>query len=655
MAAVRLTPNGVTATLAGDLDLKPVVQVLDIKSISVNGPPGAAPRFRILVSDGAATTSTLLASQMCDLARSGLVRRGAIVQLTQYIVNNVNGRRAVVILNMEVLIPECDIIGNPVVAPESGVSNPNSMKVNQSNGAPQIGSMQGNTINSGITHTGNAPVIQRSMGGNSSNLVVRPSDSAPVFQPTVQPPYRPAPNYKNHGTIMKNEAPARIIPISQLNPYQGRFAIKARVTAKGEIRRYHNAKGDGKVFSFDLLDSDGGEIRVTCFNALVDRFYEAVEVGKVYVVSRGNLKPAKKGYNHLNSEWEMFLENQSTVEFCPDEDCSIPAQRFSFTTIDRIEDSENNAILDVIGVVTSVNPTTTIQRKNGMETQKRAITLKDMSGRSVEVTMWGDFCNREGSQLQQMVESGVFPVLAVKAGKVNDYSGKSVGTISSSQLLINPDLAEAHCLRQWFDCGGRGASTQSISRDFTPAASRNEIRKTVTQIKDDGLGQGDKPDWVTVKAALTFLKTDSFCYTACPNMIGDRQCNKKVTKSDSGNWLCDKCNQDFPECDYRYLLQLQIQDHTGTTWATAFQESGQELLGCSARDLYMFKENDDPRFSETLIQCLHQDYLLRLKVKEETYGDDRRIKNTVAKVERINPVVESRLLLDGISRLLASY
>ncbi|GJM87024.1 hypothetical protein PR202_ga02936 [Eleusine coracana subsp. coracana] len=607
MAAVRLTPNGVTATLAGDLDLKPVVQVLDIKSISVNGPPGAAPRFRILVSDGAATTSTLLASQMCDLARSGLVRRGAIVQLTQYIVNNVNGRRAVVILNMEVLIPECDIIGNPVVAPESGVSNPNSMKVNQSNGAPQIGSMQGNTINSGITHTGNAPVIQRSMGGNSSNLVVRPSDSAPVFQPTVQPPYRPAPNYKNHGTIMKNEAPARIIPISQLNPYQGRFAIKARVTAKGEIRRYHNAKGDGKVFSFDLLDSDGGEIRVTCFNALVDRFYEAVEVGKVYVVSRGNLKPAKKGYNHLNC------------------------------------------------VVTSVNPTTTIQRKNGMETQKRAITLKDMSGRSVEVTMWGDFCNREGSQLQQMVESGVFPVLAVKAGKVNDYSGKSVGTISSSQLLINPDLAEAHCLRQWFDCGGRGASTQSISRDFTPAASRNEIRKTVTQIKDDGLGQGDKPDWVTVKAALTFLKTDSFCYTACPNMIGDRQCNKKVTKSDSGNWLCDKCNQDFPECDYRYLLQLQIQDHTGTTWATAFQESGQELLGCSARDLYMFKENDDPRFSETLIQCLHQDYLLRLKVKEETYGDDRRIKNTVAKVERINPVVESRLLLDGISRLLASY
>ncbi|CAO2047309.1 unnamed protein product [Urochloa humidicola] len=653
MAAAKLTPNAVAAILAGDTNLKPVVQVIDLRSIAVSGTPGSGPRFRAILSDGVAATQALFASQLCDLARSGILRRGAVVQLLEYIINNVRGIRATVILNMEVLVPECEIIGNPALPPESGVSNSNSMRADQFNGAP--GSMAGSTLGTVTRSADNAPVIQRSMAGNSSNMIPRPSDNSQVFQPTVQPSYRPAPNYRNHGTIMKNDAPARIIPISTLNPYQGRWAIKARVTAKGEIRRYHNAKGDGKVFSFDLLDSDGSEIRATCFNALVDRFYETVEVGKVYVVSRGNLKPARKDYNHLNNEWEIFLESQSTIELCPDENSSIPAMRFSFTSIDKIEDSENNAIVDVIGVVTSVNPSTTIQRKNGMETQKRTISLKDMSGRSVEVTMWGDFCNREGLQLQEMVECGAFPVLAVKAGRVNDYSGKSVGTISSSQLLINPDLAEAHNLRQWFDRGGRDASTQSISRDFTPAASRNEIRKTVAQLKDDGLGMGDKPDWVTVKATVVFFKTDSFCYTACPNMIGNRQCNKKVIKSDSGNWLCDKCNQEFPECDYKYLLQLQIQDHSGTAWATAFQEPGQELLGCSARDLYMFKENEDPRYTDVLLQGLYRQYLLRLKVKEETFGDERRVKNTVAKVERFDPSAESNFLLDSISRLTGSY
>ncbi|KAI8022109.1 Abscisic acid receptor PYL9 [Camellia lanceoleosa] len=56
------------------------------------------------------------------------------------------------------------------------------------------------------------------------------------FRPTVQPPYQLPPNYKAHGSIIKNEAPARIIPIAALNPYPG------------------------------------GEMRATCFNAVVDRF-----------------------------------------------------------------------------------------------------------------------------------------------------------------------------------------------------------------------------------------------------------------------------------------------------------------------------------------------------------------------------------------------
>ncbi|CAL5359247.1 unnamed protein product [Camellia sinensis] len=55
-----------------------------------------------------------------------------------------------------------------------------------------------------------------------------------------------------------------------------------------------------------------------------------------------------------------------------------------------------------------------------------------------------------------------------------------------------------------------------------PGGPKNEICKTVSQIKDEGLGRTDKPDWVTVKASISFIKTDTFCYTACPLMIGDR-------------------------------------------------------------------------------------------------------------------------------------
>lgn len=489
-------------------------------------------------------------------------------------------------------------------------------------------------------------------GSYSSKVEVsRAPYNAPARQP--QPPYhQPPPMYTNRGPVARNEAPARIIPIAALNPYQGRWTIKARVTAKGELRHYNNPRGDGKVFSFDLLDSDGGEIRVTCFNAVADQFYNQIETGKVYLISKGSLKPAQKSFNHLRNDHEIFLESTSTIQPCFDDDTSIPRQQFHFRPISDIESMDNNSVVDIIGVVTFISPSASIMRKNGTETQKRTLHLKDMSGRSVELTLWGNFCNAEGQRLQNMCDSGVFPVLAVKSARVSDFNGKAVGTISTSQLFIEPEFPEAHKLKIWFDKEGRSTPSVSISREVT-TVGRTDVRKTISQIKDERLGTSEKPDWITVCATVSFIKVDNFCYTACPIMIGDRQCNKKVTNNGDGKWRCERCDQSVDDCDYRYILQFQIQDHTGLTWVTAFQECGEEIMGISAKKLYYLKyeEQDDERFGEILRGVLFTKYSFKLKVKEEIFSDEQRVKCTVVKAERVNFSSESRFLLDMAEKL----
>lgn len=307
---------------------------------------------------------------------------------------------------------------------------------------------------------------------------------------------------------------------------------------------------------------------------------------------------------------------------------------------------------DVIGVVILINPSSIIMRKNGTETQKRSLQLKDMSGRSVELTMWGAFCNKEGQQIQELCDSGSFPILAVKAGRISDFSGKSVGTISTTQLVINPDLPEAHRLREWFEREGKSTASQSITRELT-SGGRVEMRKMVSQIKDEGLGRSEKPDWISVKATISFIKTDNFCYTACPLFIGERQCHKKVSNYGDGTWYCERCDRNVPECDYRYLLQAQVQDHTGLTWVTAFQEAGEEIMGVTAKQLYTVKhvEQDDVTFAEIIRKVIFNQYLFKLKVKEETYSDEQRVKCTVVKAERLDYSSESRILLDLISKL----
>lgn len=470
---------------------------------------------------------------------------------------------------------------------------------------------------------------------------------------TPQPPYmQPPAMYMNRGQVAKSETILRIIPIGALNPYQGKWTIKARVTSKGELRHYNNQRGDGKVFHFDLLDSDGGEIRATCFNAVADQFYHQVEAGKVYLISRGTLKPAQKTFNHLHNDLEIFLDTTSMVQLCADDDNSIPQQQFHFCSISDIEVMENNSIVDVIGVVSFISPAASIMRKNGTETYRRTLHLKDMSGRSVELTLWGTFCNDDGQRLQEMCDSGVFPVLAVKSARVNDFNGKSVGTILSSQLFIEPDFPEAQKLRQWFDKEGKNIQSVSISRE-TLSVVRSDVRKTISQIKDEGLGTKEKPDWITVNATVVYIKFDNFCYTACPIMNGDRPCNKKVTNNGDGRWHCERCDQSVAECDYRYILQFQIQDHTGLTWVTAFQECGEEILGISAKDLYYLKyvDQNEEKFSEAIRNATFSKFIFKLKVKEETFSDEQRVKSTVVKVERYNHISDTRFLIDLVDKL----
>ncbi|KAL9270628.1 Replication protein A 70 kDa DNA-binding subunit C-like protein [Drosera capensis] len=463
---------------------------------------------------------------------------------------------------------------------------------------------------------------------------------------------QPPPMYMNRGPIARNDAAPRTIPIAALNPYQGRWTIKARVTTKSELRHYNNARGDGKVFSFDLLDADGGEIRVTCFNSVADQFYNQIEAGRVYYISKGSLRPAQKNFNHLHNANEIFLETTSIVQPCFEDDSKIPKQQFHFCPISDVESMEANSVVDIIGVVSSITPSSSIMRKNGTETLKRTLQLKDMSGRSVELTLWGSFCSAEGQTLQNMCDSGLFPVLAVKAGRVSEFNGKSMGTLSTSQLFIEPDYPEAQQLKEWFDREGQTTPSISISRELSSPV-RADTRKMICQIKDEKLGTSEKPDWIVVCASISFIKMDNFCYTACPIMIGDRQCNKKVANNGDGKWRCDRCDQSVDECDFRYILQLQIQDHTGLTWVTAFQESGEEIMGVPAKTLYFMKyeQQDDEKFTEIIHNVLFHKYIFKLKVKEETFSDEQRVKSTVVKAERLKFQSESRFLLDLMEKM----
>ena len=90
--SVNLTPNAIAAIVAGDVNLKPLVQVLDIKLISNKA---GQERYRLLLSDAVATQNAMLATQLNDRVKTGRVKKGSVVQLIEYICSTIQDRKSV--------------------------------------------------------------------------------------------------------------------------------------------------------------------------------------------------------------------------------------------------------------------------------------------------------------------------------------------------------------------------------------------------------------------------------------------------------------------------------------------------------------------------------------------------------------------------------
>jgi replication factor A1 len=162
--------------------------------------------------------------------------------------------------------------------------------------------------------------------------------------------------------------------------------------------------------------------------------------------------------------------------------------RYSFTQISRLIDAQKDAIVDIIGVVKDCHEVQHLVSKTSQrQLTKRDVTLVDQSNSSVKLTMWG--------QLAEQFDGTGNPVLACKAVRVSDYQGeKSLSTVGSSQLAMNPDIPESHSLRGWFDGVGRSVTPQPISVGSGAAGGRGagDVRRVLGQIEGDHLGQGDK-------------------------------------------------------------------------------------------------------------------------------------------------------------------
>ena len=289
--------------------------------------------------------------------------------------------------------------------------------------------------------------------------------------------------------------------------------------------------------------------------------------------------------------------------------------RFNFTSIGNLQSIEKDAVIDTIGILKEVAETSEIISKTTQKPYyKRELTLVDNTNFSVRLTIWGN----AASSFEVPLES----VVAFKGVKVSDFGGRSLSLLSSGTMSVDPDIDEAHMLKGWYEAQGRNdnfaSHASAAGGSMGAAGGRQEATKTIIRVKDENLGMTDTADYFSTKATIIYVKQDNVAYPACLS----EGCSKKVVESDSGVWRCEKCDKNHDRPEYRYIMSINVADHSGQIWLSCFDEVGRMIMGMSADQLMGLKEegNDKDAFQD----ATYQTFNFRCRAKMDTYQDQQR-------------------------------
>lgn len=678
--AAEITPGAIKNIYqTGNASSYPVVQIVELKKISHTNSTNAPPRYRLAISDSTHFQQAMIATQLNILINEKKLAINSLVRVKEVICNAVQGKKIVIILNLEVVCALPAKVGNPVSIDLSmngqqqqgnGFDNNQNQIQNQNQNQNQNPTHNNAPDGNGYGQQQQQPQQAQkgygqngfgsnSYGGQQPNGLgaqsgATPQSSGGGFGGGSWKPSNMQQNpYSSTGAISKmNTTPTTSYrPIKSINPYQNGWTIRGRCSYKSDMRTFMNSRGEGKVVSFELTD-DSGSIRITGFTQKADMINETVHMNKIYKVSRGSLKQANEKYNRSTSTFEMTLDRNSLLEEIPDDGTCLQI-KYNFSKIAQLERIDVKGNCDVVGVVTTVAPLSEITlRSSGEPCAKRSVTIADDSNLSVELTLWRK--QAETFLTEDMAARN--PILLIRNAQRGDFGGVSLNVSRMTTLELDPTtVQEANKLAAWRDAGGlNGANVQSVTagmgggggKVMGPRKSLEEARiEDVDPVFTGGEGGANASTMFCTRSVISFINTKNELYYP-----GDPETKKKVIDQMNGSWLSESSGRQLSEAEvsWRYLISMKIMDYSGAKWVSGFDEIGQVLFGREGRQLRDMYHNDRQMFDNILDDIAFRPLVMRVQVKERTWKDEQQIRYTVSRVEWVNFAEEGHAIYKEI-------
>jgi len=413
------------------------------------------------------------------------------------------------------------------------------------------------------------------------------------------------------------------------------------------------------VFSVDLLDKFGGEIRATFFNQGADKYENVLQVGNCYVFSKGSVKIANRQFNNCNHRYEITFDKDAIVAPVP-EDADIQSMKLSYVDLRSVQQKPLPTKVDLVGIVTDYKAAFPFTSRDGKELVKRDLVLADDTATSMQVTIWGD---------RAMMPDEKFagkPVVALKGVVVKEWNdGRSGSLISDGALIFEPNDADAERIQKWWKGGGSSQNISALSREGgAGGAARNATFGTLADMRKISESLPAQPVTMNAIVRLATIQTrkqgepQPLTYIACsnPREKSTLLCNRRV--NDDG--VCPACGS-VGKGVARLNVRAQFVDYSNSAWLTTFNEGAQHVLGMQAEEVLALEREstseDDGKISK-LNDVLKQKYYnaspiqITIRAKTDSYNGEMRANISCIDAKTVNRVDHGKRMLGEIQEML---
>ncbi|CAJ1456314.1 unnamed protein product, partial [Effrenium voratum] len=385
----------------------------------------------------------------------------------------------------------------------------------------------------------------------------------------------------------------------------------------------------GMVFSVELLDREGGEIRASLFNEAAEQHYDLMQCGRCFTLCNGSVRPAQKKYSALKHGYELVFDGRCQIHMV-DDDADIGAVRLAVQKIASVTQMAVPSSVDICGVIVSAEHPQEFQTKEGKALVKREITVADDSGHSVLITLWGDRARLDSREFAGS------PVVALKGVQVKEWMSCRSGSMAEAgSMILNPTfLPEAQRVAAWWYKGGNQQRLTYISHSSSPAGSLRPPQRA-TSVEISAMSQ---------QAAMPLY------YMACLELKdgGNLQCNRRVDETGYCR-MCQKSGKVGP----RLNVRCRFQDAFGSCWVTVFHPAAEKVLGSTAESIVELSQQSEEICEEALKDTYYDEmFELQLRAKPDTWGGEAKTNVTCVGAQRISSREHSRMLLKEIHQLL---